>query len=155
MSNRSPYEKAKIVAVALEPRAFLHEGTTALRRASEVFKRNPMLAYLGQIPLPPPPPTRAQPPEAEHSIQYQIAKMRPPWITIFTHRISAEAYGLGLRSMLSWDDSLNDAFTTVTVRCDGPKQACDRFAEKLEEMVESINSTIPEDELIPPPKPMA
>lgn len=125
----------KIIAVALSPGAYEEEAVAALRRARDMVKKNPKLAHPEPPPASPPPAT----PKPEHSIEYRVSKITPFWIAILLSNVSEEAYGLGLRSKLSCDFS-EEPLVAVTVRCDGPKDACDRFVKHLEWLIEHINS---------------
>jgi hypothetical protein len=59
-------------------------------------------------------------------------------LNIFLNSLSAEAYGLGLKSKLVCD--FNEVPYPVDIRCDGPKEACDAFKAHLSWLIDHINS---------------
>jgi len=130
--NREQFEK--ILAVAINPGAYEKEAVAALLKAREIVRENPSLAH--RAPEPPPPPPPAVPPPA-HSIQYRATHVAPEWSLIFLGSLSAEAYGLGLRSKFSCD--FKETPTAFDIRCDGPKAACDLFATHLNWIIGYIN----------------
>ena len=86
----------KVIAVALNPGAYEEEAITALRKARELVRQDPQLAHAPPPPTPPPEP----PPPVEHSLAFQVRKIPPYWINIFTNNVSEAAYGLGLKSKI-------------------------------------------------------
>jgi hypothetical protein len=124
----------KMLAVAISPGAYEEEAISALRKAREVVKKNPLLAH-------PAPPTPAPVPAPDHSVQYRATNISPFWLNIFIGGLSEQAYGLGLRSKFSFDFGV--APTAVDIRCDGPKASCESFEAHLNWVVGYINSQPP------------
>src|SRR6476646_9843832 len=106
----------KVIAVALNPGAYEEEAITALRKARELVRQDPGLAH------PPPPPTSPPepPPPVEHSLAFQVTKIPPYWINIFTNNVSEAAYGLGLKSKIVVE--LEETPRAIRIRCDGPSR---------------------------------
>jgi hypothetical protein len=126
----------KILAVAISPGAYDQEAIAALRKAREMVRQNPALAY----PEPPPPPA-AIALAPDHSIEFRATNVLPFYLNIFVGSLSQEAYGLGLRSKFGFDFAALP--TAVVIRCDGTKAACDAFARYLHSLVEYINTHPP------------
>ncbi len=127
----------KVIAVALNPGAYEEEAITALRKARELVRQDPELAHSPPPPTSPPEP----PPPAEHSLAFQVTKIPPYWINIFTNNVSEAAYGLGLKSKIVVE--LEDAPRAIRIRCDGPKQACAVFEAHLNWLITYINTQPP------------
>jgi hypothetical protein len=127
----------KVIAVALNPGAYEEEAITALRKARELVRQDPELAHSPPPPTSPPEP----PPPAEHSLAFQVTKIPPYWINIFTNNVSEAAYGLGLRSKIVVE--LEETSRAIQIRCDGPKQACAVFEAHLNWLITYINTQPP------------
>jgi len=127
----------KVIAVALNPGAYEEEAITALRKARELVRQDPKLAH------PPPPPTSPPepPPPVEHSLAFQVTKIPPYWINIFTNNVSEAAYGLGLKSKIVVE--LEETPRAIRIRCDGPRQACAVFEADLNWLLTYINTQPP------------
>ena len=127
----------KVIAVALNPGAYEEEAITALRKARELVRQDPELAH-----SPPPPPSPLEPPSpVEHSLDFEVTKIPPYWINIFTNNVSEAAYGLGLKSKIVVE--LEAAPRVIQIRCDGPKQACAVFEAHLNWLITYINTQPP------------
>jgi hypothetical protein len=83
----------KMLAVAISPGAYEEEAISALRKAREIVKKNPLLAYPAP-PMPAPVPV----PAPDHSVQYRATNISPFWLNIFVGGLSEQAYGLGLEA---------------------------------------------------------
>jgi hypothetical protein len=127
----------KVIAVALNPGAYEEEAITALRRARELVRQDPQLAHAP----PPPAPSPEPPPPVEHSLAFQVTKIPPYWINIFTNNVSEAAYGLGLKSKIVVE--LEETPRAIQIRCDGPKQACAVFEAHLNWLLTYINTQPP------------
>ena len=127
----------KVIAVALNPGDYEEEAITALRKARELVRQDPKLAH------PPPPPTSPPepPPPVEHSLAFQVTKIPPYWINIFTNNVSEAAYGLGLKSKIVVE--LEETPRAIRIRCDGPGQACAVFEAHLNWLLTYINTQPP------------
>ena len=126
----------KVIAVALNPGAYEEEAITALRKARELVRQDPQLAH-----APPPPTAPPEPPPVEHSLAFQVTKIPPYWINIFTNNVSEAAYGLGLKSKIVVE--LEEIPRVIQIRCDGPKQACAVFEAHLNWLLIYINTQPP------------
>jgi len=125
----------KIIAVAVNPGAYEDEAITALRRARALVKEDPELAYPEvQVPHPKPPP----PDDA--SYQARISNLSAFLLPIIMTNLSAEAYGLGLRSKIEVELKKGAALYALNVRCDGSRLACDTFRIHLQRLVEYQNT---------------
>ena len=127
----------KVIAVALNPGAYEEEAITALRKARELVRQDPQLAHAPPPPTAPPEP----PPPVEHSLAFQVTKIPPYWINIFTNNVSEAAYGLGLKSKIVVE--LEETPRVIQIRCDGPKQACTVFEAHLNWLLTYINTQPP------------
>ena len=127
----------KVIAVALNPGAYEEEAITALRKARELVRQDPQLAHAPGSATPPPEP----PPPVEHSLAFQVTKIPPYWINIFTNNVSEAAYGLGLKSKIIVE--LEQTPRVIQIRCDGPKQACAVFEAHLNWLITYINTQPP------------
>jgi hypothetical protein len=130
----------KVLAIAVDPGAYEAEAIAALRKARELAKRNPLLAINGggspELPVP-------IGPEPEYSVQFRVTKIPPPWLNICMNSLSAEAYGLGLRSRLYCD--FTEIPIALDVRCDGSHQACEAFLVHLNALIDYLGSQSGED----------
>ena len=126
----------KVLAVAINPGAFEEEAIAALRKAREIIKQHPSLAH----PEPVAPPVIPPP---DDSIEFKITNVKPFWMMILVSSLSQEAYGLGLRSKISFDYDVVPV--AVDIRCDGSSAACVKFKAHLEWIIGYINSQPPQD----------
>ena len=127
----------KVIAVALNPGAYEEEAITALRKARELVRQDLQLAHAPPPPTAPPEP----PPPVEHSLAFQVTKIPPYWINIFTNNVSEAAYGLGLKSKIVVE--LEETPRAIRIRCDGPSQACAVFEGHLNWLLTYINTQPP------------
>ena len=79
--------------------------------------------------------------KAGHSLAFQVKKIPPYWINIFTNNVSEAAYGLGLKSKIVVE--LEEIPRVIQIRCDGPKQACAVFEAHLNWLLTYINTQPP------------
>src|SRR5215470_14885509 len=107
----------KIIAIAVNPATYEEEAITALRKARELVKEDRALAH----PAPPPPPA-PEPREPHYYFQVEITNIPSDWLTLVAHRLSKEAYALGLKSKIEYDFS--DIPAALNVRADGCWGAC-------------------------------
>jgi len=124
----------KVLAIAVNPGAYEEEAVAALHKARELVKKDPKLAY--------PLPRLANPlpqavPRDEASYQAKITNVSEFWLPILLNNLSEQGYGLGLKTKIICDFAIP---TTVDVRCDGTKSACDAFRDHLDLLLDYINS---------------
>jgi hypothetical protein len=121
----------KIIAIAVNPGAYEEEAIAALLKARQLTKENPSLAY-------PPysPPVKPSPSEA--SKQFTITKIKPFWLNIIADNISSMAYGLGLKSKISYD--FKQRPVALSIRCDGTLEACNALEAQLHWLIDYVNS---------------
>jgi hypothetical protein len=131
--SRDRFEK--IMAVAVNPGAYEGEAIAALRKARELVKQDPSLGH-PVLPTEIPPKT-----PDDHSFETRLTNVSSYWQDILVGSLSAEAYGLGLRSKFGFDFKISP--TALDVRCDGPKEACDAFKAHLEWVIAYINAQPP------------
>jgi hypothetical protein len=127
----------KIMAVAVNPGAYDDEAVAALHKAREMVKHDPSLAH----PAPPPPAPVSKPLPPDHSIGFRVTQVSSFWLNILIGSLSAEAYGLDLKSKFSFDFSVVP--TAVDIRCDGSQVACDAFTAHLNWLIAHINAQPP------------
>jgi hypothetical protein len=121
----------KIIAIAVNPGAYEDEAIAALLKARQLAKENPSLAH--------PPyssPVKPSPPEA--SKQFTITKIPPFWLNILASNISNMAYGLGLKSKISYD--FKQRPVALNIRCDGTLVACNALEAHLDWLIDYVNS---------------
>ena len=116
----------KVMAVAINPGAFEAEAVAALRRARDLVKGDPSLAY----------------PPAEHgageaSFQTTITNVSRFWLPIIMSNLSSEGYGLGLKSKIV--TGFRDSSYAIDVRCDGSTEACQVFKTHLDWLISFVN----------------
>jgi hypothetical protein len=121
----------KIIAIAVNPGAYEDEAIAALLKARQLAKENPSLAH-------PPcsPPVKPSPSEA--SKQFSITKIKPFWLNIMADNISNMAYGLGLKSKISYD--FKQRPVALSIRCDGTLAACNALEAHLHWLIDCVNS---------------
>jgi hypothetical protein len=121
----------KIIAIAVNPGAYEEEAIAALLKARQLAKENPSLAH-------PPysPPVKPSPSEA--SKQFTITKIKPFWLNIIADNISNIAYGLGLKSKISYD--FKQRPVALSIRCDGTLAACNALEAHLHWLIDYVNS---------------
>ena len=124
----------KVLAVAINPGAYEEEAIAALRKAREIVKQNPALAH-------PEPPAAPAIPAPDDSIEFKITNIEPFWMNILVSSLSQEAYGLGLRSKISFDYGVIPI--AVDIRCDGPSASCVKFKAHLDWLIGYINEQPP------------
>jgi hypothetical protein len=124
---------AKVLAVAVNPGAYEGEAIAALLKARQLAKKNPSLAN-GETASPL---SLAHQPPPEQSVQFRITKIPFAWLKICMNSLSAEAYGLGLKSKLYCD--FTEIPTALDVRCDGSQEACDAFKAHLDWLIEYVS----------------
>ena len=123
----------KVLAVAINPGAYEGEAIAALRKARELAKRNPSLANAAPSPgLPLPART-----EPEYSIRLRVRNIPFDWFKVCINSLSAEAYGLGLKSKLYCD--LSEVPTALDVSCDGSHEACEAFRVHLDALIDYVS----------------
>jgi len=118
----------------MDPGAFEDEAVAALRKARELVKEDPSLRE------PESNAPKIEPPQA--SFQARITNVQPDWLHVLMNSLSEEAYGLGLRSKITCDFSILPF--PVEVRCDGSKEACDKFEAHLNWIIPYINQKVAE-----------
>jgi hypothetical protein len=124
----------KVLAVAINPGAYEQEAVAALRKARELVKREPNLAFdLPSMRRPLPWLDSAD----EVSIEVEINGVSEFWLPIVLNTLSEQAYVLRLKSKFICDFATP---TTVRVKCDGRETACEAFKEHLDWLVEYIHS---------------
>jgi hypothetical protein len=125
----------KIIAIAVNPGAYEEEAIAALLKARQLAKENPSLAH-------PPysPPVKPSPPEA--SKQFAITKIPPFWLNILASNISNMAYGLGLKSKISYD--FKQRPVALSIRCDGTLAACNALEAHIHWLIIYVNSRPPQ-----------
>jgi hypothetical protein len=128
----------KMLAVAINPGAYEEEAISALRKAREVVKQNPSLAHPEPPPLAPVPPV----PPPDHSVEYRLTNIKPFWKDILIGSLSQAAYGLGLRSKISFDFTVSP--TAIDIRGDGPAAECEAFKAHVEWIIGYINAQPPQ-----------
>ena len=131
--KRDKFEK--ILAVAINPGAYEDEAIAALRKARELVQTDPTLAHRE-----PPAPPVISPPEASYAAR--ITNIQSDWLNVVINSLSQEAYGLGLRSKITCDFSVLPY--AVEVRCDGDRQACDKFKAHVAWVIEFVNKKVAE-----------
>jgi hypothetical protein len=125
----------KIIAVAINPGAYEDEAIAALRRARALVKEDPKLAYPeAQASAPKP----ASPDDT--SYQSQISNITAFLLPIIMTNLSAEAYGLGLKSKIEVEFKKGAALYTLNVRCDGLRDACEAFRVHLQRLINYQNT---------------
>ena len=125
----------KVLAVAINPGSYEQEAIAALRKARDFVKTDPSLAH---PPSPPQTPVIKRVPSDEASLQSKVTNITRFWLPIFLSNLSAQAYGLGLKSKLSYDFSVVP--NTVNIRCDDSKRGCEVFEAHLNWLIAHINS---------------
>jgi Protein of unknown function (DUF2786) len=123
----------KVLAVAIDPGAYEGEAIAALRKARELAKRNPSLANAAaspELPLT----ARTAP---EDSVRLRLENIPFDWLKVCINSLSAEAYGLGLKSKLYCD--FTEVPTALDVRCDGTHEACEAFRVHLDTLVNYVS----------------
>jgi hypothetical protein len=126
----------KIIAIAVNPGAYEEEAIAALLKARQLAKENPSLAY-------PPSSSPVKPAACEASKQFTLTKIPPFWLNILADSISNMAYGLGLRSKISYD--FKQRPVALSIRCDGTLAACNALETHIHWLIDYVNS--------PPPQP--
>jgi hypothetical protein len=124
----------KVIAVAINPGAYEQEAVAALRRARQLVKRDPALAFdfpSLSFPLP------WVDPADEASFEAELSGVSEFWLPIVLNTLSEQAYILGLKSKFTCDFATP---TTVRVKCDGRDTACEAFQEQFDSLVEYIHS---------------
>jgi Protein of unknown function (DUF2786) len=124
----------KVLAVAINPGAYEPEAVAALRKARQLVKRDPALAFNLQsmvYPLP------WLDPADEVSFEVEISGVWEFWLPIVLNTMSEQAYVLRLKSKFICDFATP---TTVHVKCDGRETACEAFKEHLNSLVGYIHS---------------
>jgi hypothetical protein len=124
----------KVLAVAISPGAYEQEAVAALHKARELVKKEPNLAFdlpSASCPLPRPDPAD------EASFEVEISGVSEFWLPIVLNILSEQAYVLRLRSQFICDFATP---TTVRIKCDGGKIACEAFKKHLDSLVEYIHS---------------
>lgn len=124
----------KVLAVAINPGTYEQEAVAALRRARQLVKRDPALAF--DIPSLNYPLPWLDPPD-EVSFEGEISGVSEFWLPIVLNTLSEQAYTLGLKSKFICDLATP---TAVRVKCDGRDTACEAFKEHLDSLVEYIHS---------------
>jgi hypothetical protein len=124
----------KVLAVAINPGAYEAEALTALRKARDLVKEDPSLAY------PPGVPTTKLASPGDTSFQTKITNVSLFWLPIIMSNLSAQGYGLGLKSKIV--TAFSKASYEVDVRCDGPSEACKAFQIHLDWLVNYVNSQV-------------
>lgn len=125
----------KIIAVAVNPGAYEDEAISALRRARALVKEDPELAYPEvQAPAPKPPPPD------DRSYQARISNITAFLLPIIMTNLSAEAYGLGLKSKIEVEFKKGAALYALNVRCDGSRLACDAFRVHMQRLINYQNT---------------
>jgi hypothetical protein len=124
----------KVLAVAISPGAYEQEAVAALRRARQLVKGDPALAFdLLSLSYPLP----WIDPADETSFEAEISGVSEFWLPIVLNALSEQAYILGLKSKFVCDFATP---TTVRVKCDGRDTACEAFKEHLQSLVQYIHS---------------
>lgn len=123
----------KVLAVAINPGAYEHEAVAALRKARELVKREPNLAF--DLPMSCPSPCLDSADEV--SLEVEIKGVSEFWLPIVLNTLSEQAYVLRLKSKFICDFATP---TTVRVKCDGRETACEAFREHLDSLMEYIHS---------------
>jgi hypothetical protein len=121
----------KIIAIAVNPGAYEDEAIAALLKARQLAKENPSLAhppYSPQVKLSP----------SEASKQFTITKIKPFWLNILADNISNMAYGLDLKSKISYD--FKQRPVALSIRCDGTLAACNALEAHLHWLINYVNS---------------
>jgi hypothetical protein len=131
--NRDRFNK--VIAVAVNPGAYEDEAIAALRKARALVKEDPSLAH----PAPAPETHVPKPPAPEASIQTQITNIPQFWQPIVMTNLSAEAYGLGLRSKIEIEFAQSSTYK-LNVRGDGSKPACEAFQAHINWLIQYINT---------------
>jgi hypothetical protein len=121
----------KIIAIAVNPSAYEEEAIAALLKARQLAKKNPSLAH---PPYSPP----VKPSSSEASKQFSITKIKPFWLNIIADNISGMAYGLGLKSKISYD--FKQRPVALSIRCDGTLAACNALEAHLHWLIDYVNS---------------
>ena len=121
----------KIIAIAVNPGAYEEEAIAALLKARQLAKDNPALAY-------PPSSLPVKPSPSEASKQFTITKIAPFWLNILADSISNMAYGLGLKSKISYD--FKQRPVALSIRCDGTLAACNALEAHIHWLIDYVNS---------------
>jgi hypothetical protein len=125
----------KIIAIAVNPGAYEEEAIAALLKARQLARENPSLAHPPYSPS-----VKTSPSEA--SKQFTLTKIPPFWLNIFADNISNMAYGLGLKSKISYE--FKQRPVALSIRCDGTLAACNALEAHLHWLIEHINSRPPQ-----------
>lgn len=120
------------MAVAINPGAYEAEAMAALRKARDLVKNDPSLAH------PRPVAVRKLTSPGDASFQTVIANLTQFWLPIIMSNLSAQAYGLGLKSKII--TAFKKTSYAVDVRCDGSIEACKAFQVHLEWLIRYVNS---------------
>jgi hypothetical protein len=78
-------------------------------------------------------------PSPEASYQTQITNIPQFWLPIVMTNLSAEAYGLGLRSKIEIEFA-NSPTYTIDVRGDGSKKGCDALQAHIHWLIQYVNT---------------
>jgi hypothetical protein len=124
----------KVLAVAINPGAYEEEAVAALHKARELVKRDPNLAF--DLPSMNCPSPRLEPAD-EASFEVEINGVSEFWFPIVLNTLSEQAYVLRLKSRFICDFA---SPTTLLVKCDGRKTACEAFKEHLDSLMKYIHS---------------
>jgi hypothetical protein len=119
----------KIIAIAVNPGAFEDEAIAALLKARQLAKDNPSLAH-------PPSSPPVKPSSSEASKQFTITKIKRFWLNIIADNISSMAYGLDLKSKISFKQRP----VALSIRCDGTLAACNALEAHLHWLIDYVNS---------------
>ena len=133
--NENRKKLDKIIAVAVNPGAYEEEAITALRKARALVQENPSLAH----PEPVAPPPKSQPAQ-DYSYQTQITNISALRLPVIMTGLSAEAYGLGLKSKLELEFVEGATRYILNVRVDGPKLGCETFDRYVKGLIEFHNN---------------
>ena len=121
----------KIIAVAVNPATYEEEAFAALRKARELVKQNHSLAH---PPLASPSITRP----SSYYFELKLTNIPLFWLPLVADRLSREASGLGLKNKIEYD--LGSSQTSLDIRVDGPKVACDVFHLRVDWLVDYVNA---------------
>jgi hypothetical protein len=123
----------KIIAVAINPGAYEDEAIAALRRARALVQENFSLAF----PEPTPPKPSA---DEDGSFQTHISNITALVLPVLMTNLSAQAYGLGLKSKIEVEFIAGRTTYALDVRCDGNASACQVFEEYVSWSIDFYNS---------------
>jgi len=123
----------KIISVAINPGAYEDEAIAALLRARALVQEDPSLAH----PQPTPPKRSA---DQDCSYQTQISNITALVLPVLMTNLSAEAYGLGLKSKIEVEFIEGRTTYVLNVRCDGTARACQEFAAHVKWVIDFHNN---------------